>query len=266
MARYFQAFRQCCRDPCVHRCPAKCELLPGKVSPSTWNIALNDHSRGPWTSPQMSALGRFASNSKVSTFFHLATFMHWWSLSGEPLSGIISGMCANTDFIVMTRTFDIYPPSFRKYREMQQPLGLQWNWQPASTSFVPSILRVDQLHLKPRVPFNLSLCSTRSDPVHWSDYESPAPCSFQFHGQMKQAVGVPEFFMREYEEEMARPTGLHTIKAPQVSMRGVFVSSDCGLVAYMDSSSGLRQADFPLSKNLELLNASLDLICFGVKA
>jgi transmembrane E3 ubiquitin-protein ligase len=51
---------------------------------------------------------------------------------------------------------------------------------------------------------------------------------------------VPEVLMRELEEEVQKPTGSWTVKPPELSVRGVLISKECGILYEMQNTQGLR--------------------------
>lgn len=46
--------------------------------------------------------------------------------------------------------------------------------------------------------------------------------------------------MQELEEEVQRPTGRSTVKPPNLSVRGVLISRECGLLYEVGDTEGLR--------------------------
>uniref|UniRef100_A0A0W0EYZ4 RING-type E3 ubiquitin transferase n=1 Tax=Moniliophthora roreri TaxID=221103 RepID=A0A0W0EYZ4_MONRR len=68
-------------------------------------------------------------------------------------------------------------------------------------------------------------------------------CPFQFYAQL-DAVHVPRYLLQEYESELQMPTGIRTIKPPKLSMRGVLVSKECGILYEITNVEGIRLKAF----------------------
>ena len=66
-------------------------------------------------------------------------------------------------------------------------------------------------------------------------------CPFTFHAQI-HSVGVPEHLMRELEDELQNPTGISTVSTPKLSVSGVLLSKECGILYEITNSEGLRCA------------------------
>jgi len=64
-------------------------------------------------------------------------------------------------------------------------------------------------------------------------------CSFTFHAQI-HPVPVPEFFMQELEGELQNPTGIWTIPPPKLSIDGLLISKECGILFEITNTEGLR--------------------------
>jgi len=64
-------------------------------------------------------------------------------------------------------------------------------------------------------------------------------CPFQFFAQL-DAVDMPEFFMKEYESEIQNPTGLRPLRPPKLSMKGVLVSKECGIMYEIGNVTSTR--------------------------
>ncbi|KIK08978.1 hypothetical protein K443DRAFT_127958 [Laccaria amethystina LaAM-08-1] len=76
-----------------------------------------------------------------------------------------------------------------------------------------------------------------------SDESPKSACSFTFHGQINP-VAVPEQLMKELEEEIQKPTGISTVIPPKLSVNGVLVSKECGLLYAITDSEGLSSSAF----------------------
>lgn len=64
-------------------------------------------------------------------------------------------------------------------------------------------------------------------------------CPFTFYGQIEPSE-VPEVLMLDLEEELQKPTGIWTVPIPKLSIGGVLLSQECGLLFDMKESEGLR--------------------------
>ncbi|KAF6761571.1 hypothetical protein DFP72DRAFT_1041797 [Ephemerocybe angulata] len=76
-----------------------------------------------------------------------------------------------------------------------------------------------------------------------SDDEPKTSCPFTFFGQI-HSVPVPEYLMQELEEEIQTPTGITTANPPPLSMTGILVSKECGLLYEILDTEGLRSRTF----------------------
>lgn len=75
------------------------------------------------------------------------------------------------------------------------------------------------------------------------DEDAHTACPFTFFAQI-HPVPVPEFLMQELEEEIQNPSGITTISPPPLSMTGVLVSKECGLLYEITETEGLRTRTF----------------------
>ncbi len=64
-------------------------------------------------------------------------------------------------------------------------------------------------------------------------------CSFQLYAQLVHSE-VPELLMKELEREIEKPTGISTIKPPELRLDGVLISQDCGIVYEIKDTIGLK--------------------------
>lgn len=64
-------------------------------------------------------------------------------------------------------------------------------------------------------------------------------CPFTFYAQL-HAVNVSEDLMQELEEETQRPTGISTVKPPKLTLTGLLISKECGLMYQLVKTEGLR--------------------------
>ncbi|KAF7969695.1 hypothetical protein HWV62_26216 [Athelia sp. TMB] len=60
------------------------------------------------------------------------------------------------------------------------------------------------------------------------------------HQLLLDPTDVPSTLLQELEEETQKPTGKWTVPAPKLSVRGVVVSQECGLLYEMKNTTGLR--------------------------
>lgn len=54
-------------------------------------------------------------------------------------------------------------------------------------------------------------------------------------------MNVPEHLMLDLETEIQRPTGIWTIKPPKLSISGLLISKECGIMYEVTKTDGLRQ-------------------------
>lgn len=74
--------------------------------------------------------------------------------------------------------------------------------------------------------------------------ESPkSTCPFTIYAQIEPAA-VPEVLMQELEEEVQRPTGRSTVKPPKLTVHGVLISRECGLLYEVEDTQGLSSQSF----------------------
>jgi len=75
------------------------------------------------------------------------------------------------------------------------------------------------------------------------DEQPNANCSFTLFAQLN-SVNVPETLMEEYELEVQTPTGIHITVPPRLSLKGVLLSTECGMLYELDNMEGLRSKVF----------------------
>ncbi|KAK0199252.1 hypothetical protein DFS33DRAFT_1262349 [Desarmillaria ectypa] len=68
-------------------------------------------------------------------------------------------------------------------------------------------------------------------------------CPFALYAQI-DPVSVSEREMQQLEEEMQHPKGLPTVSPPKLSVSGVFISKECGLMFEIRETEGLRSRTF----------------------
>lgn len=72
--------------------------------------------------------------------------------------------------------------------------------------------------------------------------EAPkSTCPFAFFAQL-HPVDLPEDIMQELEEETQRPTGIWTVSPPKMSLSGLLISKECGIMYQVTKTEGLRYA------------------------
>ena len=76
-----------------------------------------------------------------------------------------------------------------------------------------------------------------------ADDEPKTSCPFTFYGQI-HPVPVPAVLMQELEEEVQNPTGAATVKPPPLSITGLLLSKECGLLYEITETEGLRSRTF----------------------
>jgi len=64
-------------------------------------------------------------------------------------------------------------------------------------------------------------------------------CSFKFFGQI-QSSDVPQLLLQEFEDEVDDPTGISTIRPPEMKLKGVLVSKNCGILYELPEVKGLK--------------------------
>lgn len=64
-------------------------------------------------------------------------------------------------------------------------------------------------------------------------------CPFTFHAQI-HSVEVPEYLMQELEAELQQPTGVWTVPPPKLTISGVLLSKECGILYQLTNTEGLR--------------------------
>lgn len=80
-------------------------------------------------------------------------------------------------------------------------------------------------------------------------------CPFTLHAQI-HPVSVPEYLMQELEDELQNPTGISTVSTPKLSISGILLSKECGLLYEITNSEGLRCAIFLWSCYLAMLKTA----------
>ncbi|KZP30544.1 hypothetical protein FIBSPDRAFT_777298 [Athelia psychrophila] len=76
-----------------------------------------------------------------------------------------------------------------------------------------------------------------------ADETPKSTCPFTVHAQL-EPTDVPSALLQELEEETQKPTGKWTVPVPKLSLRGVVVSQECGVLYEMKNISGLSSHEF----------------------
>jgi hypothetical protein len=64
-------------------------------------------------------------------------------------------------------------------------------------------------------------------------------CPFTFIGQI-HPVTIPEHLMQELEGELQNPTGIWTVPTPKLTITGLLLSKECGILYEVKNTEGLR--------------------------
>jgi hypothetical protein len=72
-------------------------------------------------------------------------------------------------------------------------------------------------------------------------------------------VPVPEYLMNELEDELQNPTGVQTVPPPALSMDGIWVSKECGVLYEISNTEGLRSVFQIIRTPCFLLSSNLGL-------
>ena len=51
---------------------------------------------------------------------------------------------------------------------------------------------------------------------------------------------MPQFLLQELEDEIDKPTGISTVHPPEMKLRGVLVSENCGILYELPEIQGLK--------------------------
>ncbi|KAF8967642.1 hypothetical protein BDZ97DRAFT_1802585 [Flammula alnicola] len=68
-------------------------------------------------------------------------------------------------------------------------------------------------------------------------------CPFIFQAQI-HPVAVPEYLMQDLENELQNPTGIWTVPPPKLSVTGLLLSKECGILYEVTNTEGLRSRTF----------------------
>ena len=64
-------------------------------------------------------------------------------------------------------------------------------------------------------------------------------CTFRFFAQL-EPTNVPKDLMDELEKEIDEPTGITTVKAPEMVIEGVLLSQSCGILYEIHHTVGVQ--------------------------
>ncbi|KAJ8489989.1 hypothetical protein ONZ51_g2566 [Trametes cubensis] len=78
------------------------------------------------------------------------------------------------------------------------------------------------------------------DPLE-ADDSPTTKCSFRFYAQLN-ATTIPKQSMDELEKEIDEPTGVTTVRAPEMALEGVLLSQSCGMLYEVKHTIGVQQA------------------------
>ncbi|KAI1782212.1 hypothetical protein LXA43DRAFT_932813 [Ganoderma leucocontextum] len=113
-------------------------------------------------------------------------------------------------------------------------------------AFVPEVYRNDSARaVEAEVRFRISKLKDKIDAGAFeqdssSNDDSPkTKCSFRLFAQL-DASSVPKELMEELEREFDEPTGITTVKAPELSLQGVLLSRDCGILYEIKHAVGVQ--------------------------
>jgi hypothetical protein len=63
-------------------------------------------------------------------------------------------------------------------------------------------------------------------------------CPFSLYVAL-DLIKVPENLLREYEEEIQQPAGIWTVKPPPMSISGLLMSKECGILYEFHKAEGV---------------------------
>jgi hypothetical protein len=77
----------------------------------------------------------------------------------------------------------------------------------------------------------------------FTDDDPKSTCPFTFHAQF-HPVPIPDRLMQDLESEIQHPTGISTVKPPQLALSAVLLSKECGIAYEIHSTQALRSQAF----------------------
>ena len=83
------------------------------------------------------------------------------------------------------------------------------------------------------------LLLSSNQPFSLSEDPPKTACRFMLYAQMKP-VPVSANLMQELEEEIRKPTGSTTVTVPKLSIDGLLISKECGVLYQIHRTEGLR--------------------------
>jgi len=72
-----------------------------------------------------------------------------------------------------------------------------------------------------------------------ADENPKSTCPFWVYAQVEPS-SVSEVLMQELENELQKPTGVSTVKPPKLSISGLMISKECGIIYEVTNTEGLR--------------------------
>ncbi|KAI0703928.1 hypothetical protein C8Q76DRAFT_752964 [Earliella scabrosa] len=112
-------------------------------------------------------------------------------------------------------------------------------------SLVPEDFRNDSAHaVETELSVRISKLKDKIDSGALEDTSSTddspkTKCSFRLFAQL-DASDVPKEQMEELESEFNEPTGITTVRAPELSLEGVLLSQDCGILYEIKHAVGVQ--------------------------
>lgn len=99
----------------------------------------------------------------------------------------------------------------------------------------------------------------------YPDEASKTLCPFSLYITLNP-VKVPEKLLREYEEEIQRPAGIWTVSPPPMSISGLLMSKECGILYEFHKAEGVRSVSYVASSINTISLLSLQLAFFVPQA
>ncbi len=80
-----------------------------------------------------------------------------------------------------------------------------------------------------------------------ADDSPKTQCSFQLFAQL-EPTNVPKDLMDELESEIDEPTGITTVKAPELVFEGVLLSQNCSILYEIKHTVGVQYVETPVTR------------------
>jgi len=127
---------------------------------------------------------------------------------------------------------------YRSFSGMIRPGLLNQSFKRESTNWRISLTMVWLMQSPLEMVFHKLKSYTMS--IHPFPDEAPkSRCPFTFFGQI-HPTAIPEHLMEELESELQNPTGVWTIPTPKLSISGLLLSKECGILYEVKNTEGLR--------------------------